>query len=360
MLLISGSCFAITVEPILEDPFDIGGGGSSLTRATQEGNIISNPAMLPYGGVFYRWFGFKSTVFAGQDSIGIAQQQLQGGESEEGEEAGGPSDEEIQQLVDQPVHIGASQTMSLLLNNGGFTAFINTHPDIRAWPKGDPYKGIGGPTVVARNEIYAGLVASLATQSLWRWLSFGFNFKYLLVNDSITSVDMTDREAVEELQAKSTEIDQSILNTGAGVDAAMMLFFQSDHVDFRVAAVAENAGGMTLVGTGDPKEKLMMVHGGVGLTFHTQQDALHFSVDYRDALKAYAQPEFKKIYAGTKILLRQYVGLSTGIYHGAPSYGCELDFILFRVAGSTYMREYGDTPGVDRRRVFVASITMGY
>ncbi|MFK7873556.1 MAG: hypothetical protein AB8C84_10420 [Oligoflexales bacterium] len=347
--------FAVTVEPVLEDPFDIGGGGSSLTRGTQEGMLISNPATLPYGGVFYRWTGVKTSVFAGADSVETARSQLQGDNAEEE-----VSQEDILKLVDQPLHIGVSQTVSFILNNGGFTVFLNTHPDLRAWPKGDPYLGIGGPTVVARNEIYAGGVASIASQSYWRWLSFGVNFKYLLINDSLTVVDMTDREAVANLQEQSGAVDQSILNTGTGMDFASLIFKQGQNIDFRLAAVMENLGGLALIGTGAPLEKKQMLHTGASVTLHNEADAIHLSVDYRDVLNAYGEPVFKRIYAGTKILLRQYVGISSGVYHGSPSYGAEIDFILFRLSAATYRREYGATPGVDQRRVYVISLTTGY
>ena len=65
-------------SPIYEDPFDVGSGGASLTRASQAGMIFSNPALIPYGPGFHRWFGNESNVLIGKDSVDFAK-SLQSG-----------------------------------------------------------------------------------------------------------------------------------------------------------------------------------------------------------------------------------------------------------------------------------------
>src|SRR5262245_37670234 len=63
-----------TNEPIYEDPFDIGSGGASLTRASKEGMIFSNPALLPLGSKTFRWLGFTLSLLANKESIDTARQ----------------------------------------------------------------------------------------------------------------------------------------------------------------------------------------------------------------------------------------------------------------------------------------------
>lgn len=59
-------------------------------------------------------------------------------------------------------------------------------------------------------------------------------------------------------------------------------------------------------------------------------------------------------------MLRTYIGLAAGVYHGYPSAGIELDLLLMRLGVSTYTREFGDHPGVDPRRIVMGSISTGF
>jgi hypothetical protein len=59
------------------------------------------------------------------------------------------------------------------------------------------------------------------------------------------------------------------------------------------------------------------------------------------------------------VLIRTYVGVSAGVYHGYPSYGAEIDLLLLRVAGTYYTRELGDHPGVDPRGIYIVSVAAG-
>ena len=63
-----------TNQPIYEDPFDIGAGGASLTRASKDGMIFSNPALLPQGGKFFRWVGTTFTLLSNKESIDTARE----------------------------------------------------------------------------------------------------------------------------------------------------------------------------------------------------------------------------------------------------------------------------------------------
>ena len=58
-------------DPIYENAFDIAAGGASLTRSTQVGMLISNPAQLPVAEKLFRWLGMNTTFKLGKGSIGL-------------------------------------------------------------------------------------------------------------------------------------------------------------------------------------------------------------------------------------------------------------------------------------------------
>ncbi len=367
-LLVDSFAFARkTNQSLYEDPFDVGSGGATLTWATQEGILLSNPALLPYGGKFMRWLGAKSTFMAGADSIQLGRDLISSssgqssGEDTENTEEEKDVNDQINTLFENPLHIGASQTLSLITANGGLVAFSSVEPDIRAYKKGDPVSGSGVPQVVVRNEAYAGAVASLASRSMWRWLSFGLSGKYLLINDPTVTIDFTDQESISNVtdQANTTQ-NVSELNSGVGFDGSMLVFFQGNNVDLKVASTVVDIGGTALTGGAEERVLPQMVHAGLGLTFHTSADALHLAVDYRDITDAYEEEMFKRVYAGAKLLLRTYLGIGAGVYHGTPSFAAEVDLILMRVALSFYTREYGPRPGVDPRPILMLSVSTGF
>ena len=159
------------------------------------------------------------------------------------------------------------------------------------------------------------------------------------------------------MQKKASEGGLSRLDTGKGFDFGSLIFLQGKYVDFSFANVLQNIGSMRFSGTTPPAKQ--MYHTGMSVVFHTSADAIHLAVDYRDVLNVNKQPDFKRFYLGSKYLLRSYLGLAAGVYHGSPTYGAEVDLILFRLAASVYTREYGDHPDVDRRKIYMASLSTG-
>lgn len=344
-----------TIQPLYEDPFDLGAGGTVLTWATQESILINNPALLPHGETFLRWIGMKLNLSPGADSIDYAQNTLSSGASDDG----GNSDSPLSILSNftTPVHLGASSAVSLIANNGGLALFGSAEPDIRYWEKGDPELGSGIPNVVIRTEAYGG--ANLATAArTWKWLSFGATLKVLGIVETLNKVELTDTQQIQQLQSTFSNVGTSSLETGIGVDGSSLLFFQGQHIDFRFALTASNFGNMQL---NSGRVLPQMFHGGLGITFHTKSDALHFSAELRDLTRAYPDvPDYKRLHLGTRLLVRTYFGLATGIYHGSPTYGLEIDLLILRLAATYYTREYSTSPGVDPRKVIMISYSQGF
>lgn len=348
-----------TSQAVYEDTFDIGAGGASLTMASSDAKMFANPAQLPYGGKFLRWLGLKTSFASNPESVDLLQGFVSGSSSDSDEstdtEAEGETDPFIQQLFKSPLHFGNSLIMSFLTNNGGIGVFYRAEPDIKIREFGET----GLPEVRFQGEAYGGAVASAASRTYFRWLSFGATAKYLYVSEPDISIDVGDQEAIDNLSSGGGRDQFSNPSPGLGLDVGMLWFFQGENVDLRIAGKVDDLGGTQFSGS-NPSEFKQTTHAGVGLTFHTAADAVHFALDYRDIDGVYEEKLFKRVYAGTKVTLRTYLGLAVGIYHGYPSAAVELDLIFLRLSAASFTREFGDSPGVDPRKIYIVSFATGF
>ena len=337
-----------TNQTVYEEPFDIAGGGSSLTRSTQEGVLFSNPALLPYGGNFHRWLGYKFNLLAGSESLKFVRNSVVGNKSTE-------TNAIADQAFKTPIHFGTSFAFSWLTNNFGMATFYRLEPDLRARKVGEN----GIPELRAQNEAYAGGIGGFGAR-LSNWLSLGVAGKYIYKSESDNSVSISDQEAIKNA-SKGTGVGQLVsYGHGVGYDAGMLLFLKSDYLDLRVAGKIDDVGGTKFTGTQDPF--LQTLSAGVAITFHNNVDALHLSADIRDIKKAYGESIYKRSYMGVKLVLREHIGFATGLYQGYPAYGAVIDLFLFRVAASYYGREYGthESIGVEARHNYIFSFAMGF
>ncbi len=354
-------------EPIYQDPFDIGAGGASLTRASRNGRIFSNPALLPYGGDKVRWVGTARRVMISKDWIDYVQEQQGGGAgSEEGSDE---TAEIINDVMEKPLHIGQQgSAFSYIGVNFGFSTFETFEADIEINEFGET----GLPEMQFRAQAYTGnAIAMAARMPGVRWLSGGVTVKYLGLNELDIRLPLTDiaeiESTLEEYSTKFQDAGAETLNMGVGYDLGLLTFFQGKYTDFTMAAKVDDFGGTALTGKNDddgnplfsPSEIKQTTHAGVGATIHGTKSAVHFSLDVRDIEQAYGEEEFKRIRAGMKITLLNLIGVSTGVSHGYPSYGAEIDFLLFRLTGSYYTKEMGDHPNVNPRRIVMITASFG-
>ena len=337
-----------TNQAVYEEPFDLAGGGASLTRATQEGILFANPALLPYGEKIYRWIGLKTNLIVGKESIEMANQMKEGG---------GTADPAtiLETVYDNPLHVGASGAFSVLTRNVGGAAFYRFEPDFSAKKYGES----GLPEVRFQAEGYGGGVLAFAARPL-RWLSLGVTGKYLYAAEPDLAVGIADQSRIAELSTQSGMRDAASYGKGIGYDGGALIFLQGSVMDLSIAGKVDDIGGTRFDGTQDAFKQTMS--SGVGLTFHSDADAVHFAVDYRDIGDVYGESLYKRLYMGTKVTLRTYVGLAAGLYQGYPTYGGTLDLIFLRLAATVYGREYGTHPnlGVERRNLYVVSLAVGF
>lgn len=349
-----------TNQPLYEDPFDLGAGGASLTRASKEGRLFANPALLPQGGKFHRWAGLTLSVLTNKESVDTAREMIGGAKSSDGGaggEGGAATDDFVDKLFSDPVRVGWGLSLSWVTAAFGLSVFSRFEPDIQA----KQFGAFGTPEVHFQAESYHGAALGFGFATPFRWLTFGLTSKYIYAAEPDITVQATDTEAIAAFQNPTFVQDLTAHNTGVGFDAGMLVFLQGQHIDLSFAGKLDDVGNTSLTGSNEsPKEFKQVVSAGTGLTLHTGTDAIHMAFDYRDINNAYGEEPFKKFYAGTKILLRTYLGLAAGYYNGFPSYGAEIDLVLLRVAATAYTRELGDHPGVNPRHMYMLTTSTGF
>lgn len=339
-----------TSQPIYEEPFDQAAGGAALTRASQEGILFTNPAQLPFGGKFFRWFGTQFAVNAARESIAFAKTAMDGG-GPEGDQAGDVLDHLLKKKT--PIHFGAQTATSFITSHFGVGAFARFEPDIY----GQQFGSTGVPSVVASAEAYAGLVASAAT-SITRWLSLGVTGKYLYAAEPNIELALTDEAQIAELSTNPSALsDAASFGHGIGTDVGLLMFFQGPTVDYRFALKVDDVGDTQFSGS-QPAFK-QTIHAGTGVTWHGTTNSLHLSLDYRDLAGVYEEKPFKRVHAGAKVLLLNYLGLAAGYYQGIPSVGVRLNLYLMQIGATAYGREMGSTIESRQRNLYVVYFGIG-
>lgn len=361
VLLKGQTAFAVhTNQAVYEDPFDIGAGGASLTRASKDGRLFANPALMPHGGTFHKWLGLTTTLLTNRESVDTAREIFTNARSQKSSSDSGGSDDQSSSFVDKvfknPVRVGWGLSLSWITNNFGLSVFSRFEPDIRA----RAYGATGLPEVQFRAESYHGVAVGGALRTPFRWLSLGITTKYLYAAEPDLHAEITDSESIKQFSNPAFIQDLTSHNKGVGFDAGALVFLQGNAVDFSLAAKLDDVGNTKLTGpAATPNQFKQVESAGLGLTFHTGADALHLAVDYRDIAGVYGEEAFKRVYAGAKLLIRTYVGFSAGYYNGYPSYGAEIDLILMRLSAVSYTRELGDHPGADPRHIYMGTLSVG-
>ncbi len=362
VVALASPCFAKkTNQALYEDPFDIAAGGASLTRASKDGILLANPAQLPLGSKIIRWIGLTTSVLTNKESVETAQDLIATasgkGSSDEGTSDSSGAQAFIDKVFENPLRVGWGISFSILANNFGTTLFSRFEPDFQANEFGE----YGMPEIHFTAESYHGAGVGLALRTPFRWLYLGATTKYIYASEPDLNVELTNQEKIKELSSPSLMQDLAGHNKGTGLDLGTLLFFQGSYVDYNLALKVDDVGNTALKGSGtSPTSFKQTAHAGVGVTLHTGADAIHFALDYRDIQGAYAEEQFKRIYAGTKVTLRTYLGVAAGFYQGYPTMGAEIDLILMRLALCSYTRELGDHPGVNPRRIYLASLSTGF
>lgn len=334
-------------ELLYTEPFDLAAGGSVLTRASQEGVLFGNPALLPLGGAYIRWIGLETNFMLDRDL------------AEKGQSAfNSPVDTEDSSFVDQlfgnSIHLGQSASLSVVNKNFAISIFDRLELDV----EGSRYDNGGLPQINFSGEAYAGAMASTAFQPL-DWLSLGLTTKYLYMGEPDIQIPVTDTERLKNMMDNPEDLKKEIsYGKGIGTDIGSLFLWQNRHVDLSLGVKIEDIGGTKL--SNGQKDLPQTSNIGIGLAIHGTTNVLHLSLDYRDVTNEYEEKTFKKIYAGARLMLFQRIGLAVGLYQGIPTCGIRLDAWFIKFGITAYGRELGTYPGDKQRNLVSVYTSLGF
>lgn len=334
-----------TNEQIYQNPFDLSGGGASLTRATQEGVLFSNPSLSAFGAGFFRWIYMRTSFHAGADAadfiLKTAKQTRSGGIKVDAAL--------FDKALKTPIHAGNDIVAGFITANGGFSVIETARIDL----EGRQFGSQGLPEFRLKTQVVTGGMASLA-KSLTDFFSFGIAAKYLYVGEINEVIGLQE---VAGGQGQSIDISSKLkIGQGIGIDAGSTFQVRARNFDLRLAGVVQDVLGTRFKGKIATWKQT--INAGIGITTHTRSDAIHCAADLRDITAAYGEHWTRRSYAGCKILFTNWIGLGAGLYQGWPTYGIVLNLILMRLEAGSYTREFGSQVGTRGRRVYFVS--MGF
>lgn len=334
-------------ELIYTEPFDLAAGGTTMTRASQEGIVFANPALLPLGAAYVRWLGFQTGFMLDRDLAEAGTTNIK--------DAAGTEDSSfVNQLFSRSLHFGQTTSLGFLNKNVAVTAFNRIELDV----EGNRFGNGGLPSVDFEAEAYAGGLVTFATQPL-RWFSIGVTGKYLYAGDPMIQIPVTDEARVKAfVDNPDTLRDEFTYGQGTGVDVGTLFLWQNPHLDLSLGMKVEDVGGTVL--SNDQETIPQSYSAGLGLAIHGTTQVLHLSLDYRDIGDAYQERTFKKIYAGARLMLFEMVGFAVGLYQGIPTAGVRLDLYLLKLGITAYGRELGAYPGDKQRNMVMIYTSFGF
>lgn len=340
-----------TNQAIYEDPFDQAAGGASLTRASKEGVMFSNPALMPYGQKFFRWFGLQNTILTNKESTDMAKAYILSKKEETNEKE---LEEKINSLFNTPIHFGVKNSLSLITDKFGIAAFTRFEPDIKA----QKHDETGLPEIRAMAEGYAGAILSIPVY-LSRFFALGVSAKYVMLSEPDIQISLSNQEKIQEFIEDPTALQKELsIKRYLNLDIGALLFWQTKRIDWRLALKADDLPTEPMYKNSFNFKNTF--HIGLGFTLHNSIDALHISADWRDILNSYDETIYQKIYLGAKLLLKKRIGLACGYYQGFPTYGIRFELPLLSFGATAYGRELGKYIGHNSRTLYMVYFTIGY
>jgi hypothetical protein len=324
-----------THEPPYENPFDMSTGGASLTRATQDGALFSNPSLPAFGAGTIRWIYGRMGVHVGKDSVQSASEILK---------SGAPSPQNVQA---RPVYAGAEFSFGVVTSFLGFGTYFVARTDLRKTGEENEvpiiqelFYGNGGAIITASTS-FSDLIA----------LGIGLNYAYEVQADPVFGAQEFAEIAVDGNAALQKYVLEKLKGGhGLSKNAGLTLQKRTRYLDLRIAASGQDLAGTKYVGNLETRKQVLSA--GAGLTLHTRGSALHCAADLRDVQKAYAQDRTKRTHLGCKLLLASRVGIGAGLYQGHLSYGLVANLTLLRLEAGYYKRELGSKKGEEPRGAY--------
>ncbi len=241
----------------------MGAGGASLTHASREGILFSNPALLPWARKIYRWSGYNLGIVLGDDAKN-SYAKMQTIVNSKEELSYMERQVQFRELVQKPMHAGVSSALSLLTNNVGISVFGRFEPDIKATYSGPNVN----PVLTIGSEAYMGMALSTAAV-LTKNFSLGATFKKLRVSEVVIVQDLNNEEILAEIEKVGEYAKKFEFGDGQGLDLGLIFFDQGRYLDYKLALKVDNFGETSFTGEHEPF--LQTYAAGFGLTLHGQK-----------------------------------------------------------------------------------------
>lgn len=316
-------------DPIYLEPFDRGAGGTVLTRASREGVLLGNPALLGLGSAWLRWVGMQTTIKLAADKDKV-QTVIDAINSGTGSDTNSESAIDTNLLSNVDLGPGAELSVSFLNKHAG-GALIG---DAGLYAKYDEFGDTGIPGARLVVDAVGGMAASAAFSPV-RWLHLGATQKYLYgIEKNVVLTPVNGNEGLAEAQ------DISGLGEGQGTDIGMLLFFQDFTIDYLIGLTVKNLTPVKFSNEAYPTLP-QTKNLGLGLTFHSGSNAVHFSAELHDIESKTGESLSRRLRFGSRLTLWQRLGLAVGIYNDKPSYGLKLDLLFLKIGLSFYSRIVG-------------------
>ena len=336
-------------DPVYLEPFDRAAGGTVLTRATRDGIILGNPALLGLGKDWIRWAGLQM-IFqpAGDlDKLNSAMDSANGsGDTGEESEESSAIDLSILDLLD--LGFSTEISLSMLSQNGGGMFF----GDGGLYLNYDEFGNTGIPGAQGVIDILGGVAISGAFNPV-RWLHLGATQKVLQGKETnLVLTPLNYESALAEAQ------DMGSLGQGTGTDVGALIFFQDYTIDYSLGLTIKNLTPVEFTDNARPKLP-QMKNVGLGLTFHTEGNAIHFSGEFNDLDGNSGESLARRYRAGVRFLLWQRFGLAVGLYNNKPSYGIKVDAVIVKLGLSYYNQVFGTGDQSFERPEYVFNLAWG-
>lgn len=254
-------------------------------------------------------------------------------------------------------HFGANNLSAVVFRRAAIGATISNQTDLL--PRLSKDQG-ALPVVSAFSATNQSLHFSLAEQFFSKSFTLGTTLKY--VSRSVASIDIALAESSDLNERLSSD---SLLNTGTGTgfDLGMMYRGQSKRAPFSLGLQVVNVGGLPLKGVTDQDEVddlNQTINIGFAIEPGTKFSRFRLLLDVRDLAGETEPNNLKKVNIGTEIAIRKFIGVTSGLHHGYPTFGTFINIYVLRMDLGMYTEEVGDRIGERPDNRFYMRLTAGF
>lgn len=327
--------------PIYQNTFDLAAGGASLTRATMDGMIASNPSLPALGPGFLRWIFFRTGFEGAAAPVSLIQDSIRKRTFDA---------ESLAALTNAHFNFGQSLAGGFVTSLLSGMVFSKANFDIQGKPSEllpdiPQFDGFAA----AHTGVYA-----TASKSVGDWLALGANTKFIYAAQADMSV--TPQELVQKTDLMGKAQEALKRGQALGVDLGVTFQKRTPVFDLRVATTIDDVGQSKFTGDLEPWKQIVSV--GAAFTLHTQNQALHCAYDVRDAGNEYGAPLALRTYTGCRFVFPKFFALAAGYGQQQISYGLLLNLLIMRFEAGSYGKTFGTAQGYKSRRFYY--LAMGF